>query len=137
MSQNSMEKIMRDIRISGVEENEIDTILAEDIDFTGVLSFKKPLMIKGRFKGEIKATSDLYIGEKSSVQAKVEAGKVSVKGKIQGDIIAHSRVELFSTARVHGDLITPDLVIESGCRYDGRCAMDKQKDRRSEGGNEK
>jgi cytoskeletal protein CcmA (bactofilin family) len=127
--------MMRDIRISSMEENEIDTVLAEDIDFTGVLSFKKPLMIKGRFKGEIKATSDLYIGEKSSVKAKIEAGKVSVKGKIQGDIVAHSRVELFSTARVSGDLMTPDLVIESGSRYDGRCVM--QKDRRREGGNEK
>lgn len=125
---------MRDMRISSVEENEIDTILAEDIDFTGVLSFKKPLMIKGRFKGEIKATSDLYIGEKSSVKAKIEAGKVSVKGKIQGDIVAHSRVELFSSARVTGDLMTPDLVIESGSRYDGRCVM--QKDKRREGGNE-
>jgi cytoskeletal protein CcmA (bactofilin family) len=134
MGQTTMESIMRDIRISGVEENEIDTILAEDIDFTGVLSFKKPLMIKGRFKGEIKATSDLYVGEKSSVKAKIEADKVSVKGKVQGDIVAHSRVELFSTAMVNGDLMTPDLVIESGCRYDGRCAM--QKERRKEGGNE-
>ena len=43
---------MRDVRINQIDENEIDTILAEDIDFTGALTFKKPLMIKGNFKGE-------------------------------------------------------------------------------------
>ena len=31
------------------DEDEIDTILAEDIDFEGELTFSKPLMIKGKF----------------------------------------------------------------------------------------
>jgi cytoskeletal protein CcmA (bactofilin family) len=88
-----------------------------------VLTFQKPLMIKGTFQGEIKASSDLYIGEKAVVKAKIEAGTVSSRGRIEGDVVAHSRVEFFSTASMVGDLATPDLVMESGCQYNGRCTM--------------
>ena len=114
---------MREVRINPIDENEIDTILAEDIDFSGVLTFAKPLMIKGKFKGEIKASSDLYVGEQAVLNAKIEADKVSAKGKIKGDVLAHARVELFSTSTVEGDLTTPDLIIESGCKYNGQCKM--------------
>lgn len=114
---------MREVRIKDIDENEIDTILAEDIDFTGKLSFKKPLMIKGVFKGEIKASSDLYIGRNAVVKAKIEANRVSSKGKIEGNVLAYSQIELFASATVIGDLTAPDLIIERGCKYNGRCNM--------------
>ena len=106
---------MAEVRIKDIDEHEIDTILAEDIDFEGHLTFKKPLMIKGKFKGEIKSTSALHIGEKAYVEATTEAAVISSKGKHKGNIVAHSRVELYSTAQVDGDISTPDFVMESGC----------------------
>ena len=114
---------MAEVRIKDIDEHEIDTILAEDIDFEGTLTFKKPLMIKGKFKGEIKSTSTLHIGEKALVEATTEAAIVSSKGTHKGDIVGHSRVELFSTAQVEGDITTPDFVVESGCRFNGLCNM--------------
>ncbi|MGA2764466.1 MAG: polymer-forming cytoskeletal protein [Spirochaetia bacterium] len=114
---------MAEVRIKDIDEHEIDTVLAEDIDFEGHLTFKKPLMIKGKFKGEIKSTSALYIGEKAYVEARTEADVVSAKGRHKGDILGHSRVELFSTARVDGDITTPDLIAESGCKFNGVCNM--------------
>ncbi|MGO9308150.1 MAG: bactofilin family protein [Spirochaetia bacterium] len=114
---------MAEIRIKDIDEQEIDTILAEDIDFEGYLTFKKPLMIKGKFKGEIKSTSSLYIGEKAFVEAATEAAVVSSKGTHKGNIVGHARVELFSTAQVEGDVSTPDFVVESGCKFNGYCNM--------------
>jgi cytoskeletal protein CcmA (bactofilin family) len=114
---------MAEVRIKDIDEHEIDTILAEDIDFEGTLTFKKPLMIKGKFKGEIKSTSTLHIGEKAFVEATTEAAIVSSKGMHKGDIVGHSRVELFSTAQVEGDITTPDFVVESGCKFNGLCNM--------------
>jgi cytoskeletal protein CcmA (bactofilin family) len=113
----------REIHIKDVVEVEIDTILAEDIDFEGELTFRRPLMIKGRFRGKVDSPSDLYIGEGAEVEATIKASKVSSKGRVTGDIFARSRVELFSSARVHGDVETPDLVMESGCVFDGNCRM--------------
>jgi len=119
---------MSELRIQKIEESEIDTILAEDIDFTGELSFDKPLMIKGKFSGEIHALGDLYVGDDALVEAKVEANVVSLKGRIKGNIFAKSRVELFSTATVDGDITAPEIVMESGCRFNGMCKMVKKAD---------
>lgn len=118
---------MAEVRIKDIDEHEIDTILADDIDFEGHLTFKKPLMIKGKFKGEIRSESALYVGEKAIVEAKVESSLVSSRGRIHGDITGHSRVELASTAQVDGDIQTPDFVVESGCKFNGHCNMTGQK----------
>jgi len=107
------------------DESEIETVLAEDIDFTGSLSFKDALMIKGRFKGEIKAEGDLYIGEKAEVEAKIEARMVTSHGRIKGNIEAKARIELFATAEMAGDITCPDLIIESGAIYNGKCTMQR------------
>jgi cytoskeletal protein CcmA (bactofilin family) len=123
---------MAEVRIKDIDEHEIDTILAEDIDFEGHLTFKKPLMIKGKFKGEIRSTSALYIGEKAYVEATTEADIVSSKGRHKGDIHGHSRVELFSTAKVDGDITTPDFVVESGCKFNGNCNMGGESARKEE-----
>ena len=114
---------MSEIQIKSVKEEDVDTILAKDIDFTGSLTFKKPLMIKGKFNGEIKASGDLHIGKDAIVKAKIEANLVSLRGKVQGNIFANSRVELFSTSSVEGDISTPDIIMESGCVFNGVCSM--------------
>jgi len=110
-------------QVPDFDESQIDTILAEDIDFTGELTFSEPLMIKGTFKGEIKASGDLFVGTDAVVNARVEAERVTSRGRIKGDVLAGRRVELASTASVQGDIDTPDLVMESGCVFNGVCAM--------------
>ena len=115
---------MAEISIKNVDESEIDTVLSEDIDFTGELEFKKPLMIKGRFNGQIKASSGLYIGRDAVLKADVEADVVSVKGKIEGNILSKKRTELFSTSVIRGDITSPSIVMENGCKFNGICSMD-------------
>jgi len=114
---------MPDARISHIEESELDTILAEDIEFTGNLGFKEPLMIKGKFSGDIRAEGDLFIGKKAEVHARIEARVVSVQGKVKGNIYASERVELAASSSVEGDITAPDIVMESGCRFNGICTM--------------
>ncbi|MBN1525695.1 MAG: polymer-forming cytoskeletal protein [Spirochaetales bacterium] len=117
---------MSDVLKRRLDESEIDTVLAEDIDFDGMLSFKDTLMIKGKFNGEIKAEGDLYIGEKADITAKIQANVISARGAVSGNIKALSRVELYSTARVEGDIVSPDLIVESGAKYNGVCTMQKK-----------
>jgi cytoskeletal protein CcmA (bactofilin family) len=114
---------MSDVLRKKIDEDEIDTILAEDIDFSGELKFKQPLMIKGKFSGQIKSSGDLYIGENANIEATIDADMISSRGNIQGNISAKKRVELFSTARVTGDISCPELVVESGAVFDGYCNM--------------
>ena len=114
---------MSDIQIQITNEAEIDTIINEDIDFTGTLGFDDSLMIKGRMKGEVKAAGNFYVAENAVVEARVEANIVSVMGKVKGNIFAYERVEIFSCGHVDGDIIAPDIIMESGCSFNGICTM--------------
>jgi cytoskeletal protein CcmA (bactofilin family) len=115
---------MSEVQIREVDENDIVTILADDISFEGKLSFDDSLMIKGRFQGDIRALGDLYVDSDAVVEARVEANIVSLKGTIKGDVFAHTRVELFATAMVDGDITAPDVIMESGCKFNGICKME-------------
>lgn len=119
---------MAETHITIIDEEDVDTVLAEDIDFTGNVTFTKSLMIKGKFSGTIKAGGDLYVGEKASVTATIEANRVSIKGKVKGDVYAMNRAELFSTAALEGDITAPDIIMESGCRFNGICTMKSPKE---------
>ena len=116
--------MVSDVEIREVDESDIVTILAEDIEFEGRLSFDDSLMIKGRFRGDIRAQGNLYVDRNAEVEARVEANIVSLKGTVKGDVFAHTRVELFSSAMVDGDITAPDVIMESGCKFNGICKME-------------
>lgn len=114
---------MAELRLRKIDESELDTVLAEDIDFDGELSFKQPLLVKGRVSGQIRSESDLYVNESASVDATVSAATVSVKGTVTGDITATTRLELFASSHVSGNIRTGDLIVQSGCVLNGTCEM--------------
>lgn len=114
---------MAELHFNEIDERELDTVLAEDISFTGELSFTKPLMIKGYFRGDIKSGGDLYIGPQASVEAKIQAKNVHLRGTIKGNVIAADRIELHSGSRVDGDMTSPEIIMESGARFNGICTM--------------
>ncbi len=106
-----------------IEEKDVDTVLAEDIDFSGTMKFKKSLMIKGKFEGKIDAEGHLILGPNSVVKATIKAGVVTNYGKIIGNVEAIKKLELLKGAELNGDIKTPDLIIESGCIFNGNCTM--------------
>lgn len=114
---------MAELRVRTIDESELDTVLAPDIDFEGTIEFSEPLLVKGAVRGEIKTESDLFIADSARLQANISAARVSVKGTVQGDVTATERVELFSGAAIVGNVSSPDLIIQSGSHYTGYCTM--------------
>ena len=106
-----------------IDEKNINTVLAEDISFKGVLKFSTSLMIKGTFEGEIDATGHLVIGPKALVKAQIRAATITNYGEIIGNVEATEKLEMISGAKLTGDIKTPDLYIESGCIFNGNCSM--------------
>lgn len=107
----------------GIEEKDIDTVLAEDIDFSGTMKFQNSLMIKGKFDGQIDAVGHLILGPNAIVKATIRAGIVTNYGKIIGNVETIKKLELLKGAELNGDVKTPDLIIESGCIFNGKCSM--------------
>lgn len=106
-----------------IDESTIDTVLAEDIDFSGKMHFSKELMIKGKFEGEIDSTGHLIVGSKAIAQAQVKASVVTNYGKVIGNVSAMERFELLNNASLTGDIDTPEIYIAIGCKFNGKCTM--------------
>ncbi|MDR1837875.1 MAG: polymer-forming cytoskeletal protein [Treponema sp.] len=114
---------MTDVYNDFMEETEFDTILSEDIDFTGTLNFEKPFLIRGKVSGEINASGVLVIDEDAVVNANIHAQRVLIRGQVKGDVVAVEKVELSLTGRLAGNLTAPEINMESGCIFNGRCTM--------------
>ncbi len=117
---------MAEIHSRRIKEHKLDTVLAEDISFEGDVSFTRELMIKGNFKGQIKAGGDLYIGENAKVTAEIDVRSIQVRGLVKGNVLASSQVELMENAKVIGNITSPRIVMETGCCFEGVSRMMSQ-----------
>ena len=107
-----------------INEEKIDTILAEDIDFQGTLKFSNSLLIKGKFEGEINSEEGhLYIGDEAKVSARIKAASVTNLGEVIGDVETTERVILKSGSVINGDVITPELLCDPGGVINGNLTM--------------
>lgn len=119
---------MTDVQPIAVDEDTLDTVLAPDVQFSGTMTLKETLMIKGRVSGAINSVSDLHIDEKATVEANITARNVTVRGSLKGNIAASGRVELFASCRVDGDIRAAEVTMEPGCRFNGVCSMNAPAD---------
>ena len=96
------------------------TILSTNAVFKGEVTFKDTLCVDGEFEGKLTTVDKLIVAEEGTVLADIEAGTVIRKGKIRGNIIASQKVEIHSTGKILGDVLTPALMIELGAVLLGR-----------------
>ncbi len=104
-------------------EMEVNSTIGENSFFEGRFAVKGSLRIDGKFEGEALLVDQLQIGPKAKVKTDIYATSVVVEGIIIGNINATKRVLLLSTARVLGDLKTPELIIQDGVILEGRCTI--------------
>jgi cytoskeletal protein CcmA (bactofilin family) len=118
-----MELTMTDVHSEILSDEDFDTILSQDIDFSGTLNFEKPFLIRGKVSGEIKARGLLLVDEEAVVNADINTSKVIIRGFVKGDITASEKIEISATGRLEGNVTAPEVFMESGCVFNGRCKM--------------
>ena len=114
---------MTDVHSDILEEEDFDTVLSPDIDFSGILHFEKPFLIKGKVSGEIDAKGLLVIDEEASVNADIKTSRVIIRGFVKGDVTATEKVDITVTGKLEGNVTAPEIYMETGCVFNGRCTM--------------
>ena len=112
-----------DSGILDLEEEDYNTVLAPDIEFEGLIEFSDPLMIKGKVRGKINASSDLLVDAGAVVNADIKASRVVIKGTVKGNITAEKIVRVLSSGSLTGDVTAPEVVLDTGCFFSGACTM--------------
>ena len=99
------------------------TFLGKGVDFKGTAQFEGTVRVDGRFEGEMHTDDTLIIGEHAVIKGNISGNVVVSGGKVQGNITAHQRVQLFNPAVVIGDIRTPNFSMEEGVSFQGLCDM--------------
>jgi cytoskeletal protein CcmA (bactofilin family) len=102
---------------------EANSTIGENSAFEGRFMVQGNLRIDGTFEGRTLVVDQLQIGEKAKVKTNINATSVVVEGLVIGNVTANRRILLLSTARVLGDLKTPELIIQDGVILEGRCTI--------------
>jgi cytoskeletal protein CcmA (bactofilin family) len=101
-------------------------LLRKDTDTKGKINHPGKVQVAGKFSGDIAAESVL-IEKTATVLANIAAEEVLCKGKVRGDIRATNKVKITKEAEVAGDIHSPNLNIEKGALFEGRCSMPKNR----------
>ncbi|MDR3130453.1 MAG: polymer-forming cytoskeletal protein [Treponema sp.] len=117
---------MTEIHNDMLEDEDFDTILSSDIDFSGTLQFEKPFLVRGKIFGTIDARSLLVVDSSAVVEASISASKVIIRGTVKGNINAMEKVEITGTGKLTGDITAPLINMETGCSFNGRCTMEER-----------
>lgn len=112
-------------RKNPLQNHTFDSILGEGMVIDGRLQVSGSALIHGVVTGNIEASQDadvvvIGVGDSGRVQGNIIADQVMIGGRVMGDVVGRSRVELMSNAVVEGNLTYGNLVIDEGARVMGR-----------------
>ena len=103
------------------------SVIGPTLIFKGELSADEDLIIEGTIEGTIAHHKrNLTIGAKGRVSADIHASSVLVEGELAGDIHSDGLVSLAKGATVNGNIYCARLVLQDGCRFNGKVEMAKQ-----------
>lgn len=83
--------------------------------------------IKGKFQGELETRGVICVANGADVTAEINVGMAVVEGKVRGNIVAESKVELKSTGIVFGTITSPILLVDDGAIFVGKAIIKPKK----------
>jgi len=106
----------------------VTSILGAGITWKGNISGSGGVRIEGAFEGDITLRGLLVVAESGRVTCPhIRANQVIIAGAVRGDITA-KKVEIRSTGRVWGDVISEAFATEEGAFLRGKIRMEEQVD---------
>jgi cytoskeletal protein CcmA (bactofilin family) len=103
----------------------ITSVLGSGVIWHGSINGSGGVRIEGAFEGEIALRGMLVVGETGRVTCQnVRANKVIVAGAVRGNITTQ-KLEIRSSGRVWGDVVTTAFVTEEGAFLRGQIRMEE------------
>jgi cytoskeletal protein CcmA (bactofilin family) len=105
------------------------TFFGNEPELNGDIAFRDMLRVNGHIAGSVcSKKGTLIVDATAQIDANIEVSVAVIGGTVNGDIVAHQRVELGPAARIHGNIWTRSLAIQNGAIFDGICQMIEEKD---------
>jgi len=98
--------------------------IGPSISIRGEVTGSEDLLIEGRIDGSVSLESHaVAVGTEGRVHAGITGRVITIEGEVEGDLTAQEQIVLRGTARVHGDIKAPRVVLEDGATFRGLVDM--------------
>ena len=94
------------------------------------------ILIEGRIQGKITVKNRVVIGRDGDVEAEIDAREIIIKGKVTGNVRGSQRVEIVPAGSLHGNILSPRVVIADSGFFEGSIEM-KHRDEKGKVSEEK
>jgi cytoskeletal protein CcmA (bactofilin family) len=100
------------------------SVIGETLHFKGELSAGEDLVIEGKVEGTInQGKCCLTVKPKGQIIARVNATKIFIEGKVEGDLSATVSVTVRESGVVDGNIVAPRVAITEGATFNGNIRM--------------
>jgi cytoskeletal protein CcmA (bactofilin family) len=112
----------------GKKKLAINTLVGEGTKIKGDLRFEGGCHIDGVINGNVISEQDadayLSLSEQGLIDGSVYVPRVSLNGKVHGDVFASEHLQLGATAKINGNLHYEFFEMEAGAEINGRLIHD-------------
>ncbi len=93
--------------------------IAPDCRLEGELVFGGPVHLSGQVIGSLTCEGCLTVEAGASVEGRVRAADIIVRGSIKGDIAASRLIDVHTGGQIDGVIFAPSITAAPGTRIDG------------------
>lgn len=104
-------------------DNTTINLISTGTDIFGDVKSSGDIRIDGTLTGNLNTKGKVVIGPTGKVKGEVICKNSEVAGLIEGRIIVGQLLNLKSSSKINGDIITSKLSIEPGALFTGNCKM--------------
>jgi len=110
-------------KINEVDDGTTINLISPGTEITGDIKSTGDIRIDGTLTGNLITKGKVVIGPTGRVKGEVECKNSEVSGTVDGKISVSQLLNLKSSSKILGTIITSKLSIEPGAIFTGNCTM--------------
>jgi len=99
------------------------TVISESTTVVGDVVTQGPLMVSGHVQGNGRIGGTLSVGKSAHWEGDITAKQAVLAGKVTGKIVIEDKLEISSSAVIHGEIVAKILAIANGARIEGEVTV--------------
>lgn len=97
--------------------------IAKNTSIIGDIKSEGDFRIDGAIEGTITTNGRVVIGLEGTVKGTVECANADIEGSFSGKLVVTELLSLKKTAKISGDVIIDQLLVEPGALFNASCVM--------------
>jgi len=105
------------------EIDKIESVIGPSLVVKGEIQSSGALRVDGTVEGSISSKGTVVVANNGVVKADIKADRIVIGGNIHGNVVAREKVEILSTGKLYGDIVTiaRGFIVHEGAIFEGAC----------------